>query len=326
VSVLATCRASELAESPPERRWLVEGLWGANACGIVGGEPKCGKSFLALDLAVAVAAGVPALGRFPVVQPGPVLVYPAEDAPAAVRRRLEGIARIAGVRFATLDVHVITEPTVRLDLARDRERLARTVEAIRPRLVVLDPLVRLHRVDENTAGEIAPVLAGLRELERGYATAVMLVHHARKGAGHARAGQALRGSSELHAWGDSNLYVRRAGERIVLTVEHRNAPSIDGIDLALAAHDGDVALEIIEPEPPGDGAQASAPSAAQRVRDVLADAGAPLTVRALRQRCRIKTATLCAVLAELEADGALVRAATGYTLAPARAFPVSLEP
>ena len=33
--------------------------------------------------------------------------------------------------------------------------------------------------------------------------------HAKKGAGHVRAGQALRGSSEFHAWGDSNLYLRR---------------------------------------------------------------------------------------------------------------------
>jgi hypothetical protein len=34
---------------------------------------------------------------------------------------------------------------------------------------------------------------------------VLVVHHARKSAGRMRAGQALRGSSEFHAWGDSNL-------------------------------------------------------------------------------------------------------------------------
>ncbi len=56
----------------------------------------------------------------------------------------------------------------------------------------------------------------------------------RKGAAHARAGQALRGSSEFHAWGDSNLYLRRVGEQLTLTVEHRAAASITGITLALA--------------------------------------------------------------------------------------------
>src|SRR5947207_4163635 len=60
----------------------------------------------------------------------------------------------------------------------------------------------------------------------------------RKGAAHARAGQALRGSSEFHAWGDSNLYLRRVGEQLTLTVEHRAAASITGITLALAG-DGD---------------------------------------------------------------------------------------
>ena len=41
------------------QHWLVDTLWARDAVGIIGGEPKCGKSFLALDLAVAVAAGVP---------------------------------------------------------------------------------------------------------------------------------------------------------------------------------------------------------------------------------------------------------------------------
>ena len=48
-----TVRAALLPE--PQRGdepWLVEGLWMREAVGIIGGEPKCGKSFLALDLAV----------------------------------------------------------------------------------------------------------------------------------------------------------------------------------------------------------------------------------------------------------------------------------
>jgi len=42
----------------------------------------------------------------------------------------------------------------------------------------------------------------LRQMQRQFDVAVLLVHHARKGGGKARAGQALRGSSEFHAWGD----------------------------------------------------------------------------------------------------------------------------
>ena len=203
--------AWRLAERAPELRWLVTQLWSQEAVGIVGGEPKCCKSFLALDLAVAVAGGVPCLRRFAVTDPGRVLLYAAEDASEIVRRRLEGIAIAAGVEFRDLDIQVITVPTLRLDLPADRLALQETVATLQPRLLILDPFVRLHRVDENASGEVAPLLAYLRELQRRYAVAVLVVHHAKKGAGNVRAGQALRGSSEFHAWGDSNLYLRRDG-------------------------------------------------------------------------------------------------------------------
>jgi RecA-family ATPase len=78
--------AWRLAEAPEQRRWLIEGLWSEEAVGIIGGEPKCGKSFLALDLAVAVAPGTRCLRRFVVANPGRVLLYPAEDALHVVRR------------------------------------------------------------------------------------------------------------------------------------------------------------------------------------------------------------------------------------------------
>jgi RecA-family ATPase len=79
--------AYRLAERSEEHRWLVTGLWSEQAVGIGGGEPKCCKSFLALDLAVAVAAGVPCLRRFTVRRAGRVLRFAAEDALHIVRRR-----------------------------------------------------------------------------------------------------------------------------------------------------------------------------------------------------------------------------------------------
>ena len=83
--------AHQLARTTPGPRWLVEGLWADQAVGIVGGEPKSCKSFLVLDMAVAVASGSPCLRHFPVPRTGRVLLYAAEDAPHVVRQRLEGI-------------------------------------------------------------------------------------------------------------------------------------------------------------------------------------------------------------------------------------------
>ena len=311
MSLLPVEPAHRLAERAEERRWLVTGLWAEEAVGIVGGEPKCCKSFLALDLAVSVAAGTPCLRRFAVTRPGRVLLYAAEDALHIVRRRLDGICAAAGVRLEDLDIDVITVPTLRLDTDLDRTRLEETVAALQPRLLVLDPFVRLHRIDENSSGEVAPLLAHLRELQRRHNMAVLVVHHAKKGAGRVRAGQALRGSSEFHAWGDSNLYLRRNGDDITLTVEHRAAPSVPTVSLSLASAGDALALQVIERTAP---VEPPAASADERITAALAGADQPLSVPELRSACRIRTATLYARLAALSEQGLVTKSTAGYAL------------
>jgi RecA-family ATPase len=54
-------------------------------------------------------------------------------------------------------------------------------------LLILDPFVCLHRIDENASGEVAPLLAYLDELQRRHDVAVLVVHHAKEGGGGARA-------------------------------------------------------------------------------------------------------------------------------------------
>jgi len=307
-------RAHRLAVVPEQERWLVEGFWSERAVGIVGGEPKCCKSFLALDLAVSVASGTPFLRRFAVHRPGRVLLFCAEDSQVVVRARLEGIALAAGVDFAALEVFVITAPSLRLDLPDHRKRLQETVEAVGPRLLVLDPFVRLHRVDENVAADVAPLLEHLRALERHFGVAVALVHHARKGAGGARGGQALRGSSELHAWGDSNLYLRRKDKGLFLSVEHRAAASTDGeLGLELRQHGPALALHIVDELPISDDAPSSP---RDRLHEALAAANEPMSLRDLRAVCRMRTATVSDILGDLTQRGEVLRTPDGYRLAP----------
>jgi RecA-family ATPase len=282
VTQLPVQPAWRLAEVPEQRRWLVDQLWSEEAVGIIGGEPKCCKSFLALDLAVAVAAATPCLRRFAVTRPGRVLLYPAEDALHIVRRRLEGICLAAGVALPELDIQVITTPSLRLDLDADRARLDEAAGRLKPQLLILDPFLRLHRIDENVSGEVAPLLAFLRELQRRHAVAVAVVHHARKGAGAIRAGQALRGSSEFHAWGDSNLYLRRdSNDRIVLTAEHRAAAAMPGVTLELTPRDDALALQPVQadPQPKRSVEQASVD---QRITAVLVDGSQPRPFSELR--------------------------------------------
>jgi hypothetical protein len=309
MSLLPVEPAWALAERSQEHRWLVTGLWSEQAVGIVGGEPKCCKSFLALDLALAVASGTPCLRRFAVPRAGRVLLYAAEDALHIVRRRLDGIAVAAGVALADLDIQVITVPVLRLDLAGDRRDLAETVARLQPRLLVLDPFVRLHRIDENASGEVAPLLAYLRELQRRHGVAVTVVHHARKGGGAVRAGQALRGSSEFHAWGDSNLYLRREGEELTLTVEHRAAPSLKPITVELAQRADALALEVVDRQEPAPEPQVSLD---ERIVAALAATDRALPFAELREHCRIRTATLRERIGALSASGRILKSDGGW--------------
>jgi len=315
MSPLPVERAHELpTESAGLTQWLVEGLWSDQAVGILGGEPKCCKTFLALDLAVSVASGAPCLRHFPVHRPGPVLLFPAEDSLAMVRARLSGICAVAGVDFEALKVDVITAPALRLDTADDRQRLTHTVEHLQPRLLILDPLIRLHRVDENDASQIAALLSFLRQLQRQFQVAILVVHHARKDSHGSRPGQALRGSSELHGWGDSNLYLRRRGEQLTLSTEHRAAPSRDHIALQLTTSGAHAVLSLQSAATTAPGLCAEAPSPRQRVLEALAQLEAPAAVQRLRQLCGMRTATLCACLAELTAAGLVIHDARGYRL------------
>ena len=307
--------AWRLADCPEQQRWLIDGLWSEEAVGIIGGEPKCCKSFLALDLAVAVAAGIPCLRRFTVTRPGRVLLYPAEDALHVVRRRLEGICAAAGVSLTELDAQVITGPSLRLDLEADRARLDETVARRKPRLLVLDPFVRLHRIDENVSGDAAPLLAFLRDLQRRHAIAVAVVHHARKGAGAIPAGQALRGSSEFHAWGDSNLYIRcDSDDRIVLNVEHRAAAAMPGVTLELTQRDDALALEPVQADPQPE-SRIEPTSVDDRITAALAECVQPRPFSELRASCRVRTSTLYGRLAAMIAAGLVVKSADGYCLA-----------
>ena len=304
--------AWRLATQPEEHRWLIEGLWSEGAVGLIGGEPKCCKSYLALDVAVSVAGATPCLGRFAVPRPGRVLLYAAEDALHVVRQRLDGIARARAQALERLDIQVITAPRLRLDLADDVSRLTNTVAAMRPKVLLLDPFVRLHRCDENASGDVAPLLALLRELQRTYQLAVVVVHHAKKGGGSVRAGQALRGSSEFHAWGDSMLYLRRHGERLTLGVEHRAAPAIDELDLQLCGDGDALALRVVDTPKPV--TPRPARPLAERIVEVLSQVERPLGLGQLRELCQVRKATLCDVLTQLARQGSIRRNGRGYEL------------
>jgi len=306
---LEVVRACELQIQPPQERWLFEGLWGRTAIGLIGGPPKTCKSWLGLDMAVGVASGTPALGHFPAALQGPALVYLAEDALAEIRGRIEALCRHRHLAIDALELFVITAPSLRIDRSVDQERLAATLADLRPRLLLLDPLVRLHRLDENSAAEISGLLGYIRELQRRFDLAIVLVHHASKKQ-RSQPGQALRGSSDLHAIGDSNAYLAREDQHIVLTLEHRAAPAPQPVRLELVTDQGGEAagLRVVPSHPP----RSHLPDLEERVLDCLAPSTQPLSRAALRSALRVNNQRLGMALDRLEQTGQLARTPQGW--------------
>jgi len=319
---LPVCRASELDRQPPEARWLIRSLWGRAAVGIVGGAPKSYKSWFGIDMALSVASATPCLGHFAVDDPGPTLIYLAEDSLPDVRFRIDAICQSRGLAIEALDLQVITVPGLRLDLEGDRDRLRATLELIHPRMLLLDPLVRLHRLDENSSLEISGLLGYLRELQRAFDSAVVLVHHASK-KHHAQPGQSLRGSSDLHAWTDSSAYLAWRRDTLVLAVEHRNAPAPEPFALELVKKPDGAAshLKILPGEVPDDpngfGGTSGNGSLTQAVLEFLRSQPAALSRKVIREKLRVNNNRLGQVLDALEARRVVHRTPEGWRLGPA---------
>ncbi len=300
-----TTQVASVRPRAPSSRWLIEGLWSHQAVGVIAGIPKLGKSWLGLDVAVSVASGTTCLARFEVSSPGPALIYLAEDHEADVRDRIEQLCAHRQIDFESLPVRLLCVPCLRLDVEDHAERLEATVAALQPRLLLLDPLVRMHRGDENSSSDISRLLGYLRELNRRHDLSIILVHHMSKKS-RSSLGQALRGSGDLHAWVDSACYLLpKANEQLQLTIEHRAAPAPSPKLLRLIK-DHPAHLELV-------GEQAEAAPLVEALRLALLEASEPMTRTALRRRLRINNARLGEALQKLEARGLASRTQAGWT-------------
>lgn len=301
--------------------WLIDQLWTAQAVGIIGGTPKSYKTWMALEMAVAVASGSACLATFAVPSPGPVLLYAAEDSESALRLRLESLAQHHGLHLAYLDIRVITADSLRLDRMADQERLEATLMLHRPALLILDPLVRLHAIDENAAGEIAALLGYLRLLQRKTGVAIVLVHHARKNVSvNGGAGYSLRGSSDLYAWVDSFLYLRRHHGQLMLSAEHRSASGAGPLALELANVESGPYLrlasnasELVARDP-----------LPEQILALLGQSSEPRTAESIRSSLQVRNQRLVEALRQLSDQRKVVRLPQGYVLASST-LPLTIE-
>jgi hypothetical protein len=301
-------RVASVQARPDDQKWLVEGLWLASGVGFLAGGPKLGKTHLAVEIAVAVASKGQALGR-PACISGPVLFYGAEDQLCDLRLRFEGLATLRGLDLDRLAIDLLDVPSLRLEREDHLLRLRATVECSKPLLLVLDPFIRVARIDENSAQDVSTILSELRAIQRDYAVAVLVVHHTRKSPA-AHPNLTLRGSSDFAAWSDSNLLLTRRRDSLILTIEHRSAPAPEPISCRLVAEPVPHLVPDLDShdlQPPHDPLEAD-------ILRLLTTARRPLTTVDLRAQLRRRKSDVAAALSSLRGQGHVQRDLIGWTL------------
>lgn len=304
-------------EIPREHdRWIVPGFWPLGGVGVVGGDAKLGKSSVTSDLAVSVASGTPLFDTFEVTAPGPVLVCSMEGQTWLASDRILNLCRHRGLEPEQLPIGILNRGRLRLDDAGDQASLTAAVRRRLPRVLILDPLVRLHDGDENGVGHIARLLGYLQGLQRETGVAILLVHHNRKNVSRAaRPGAGLRGTTDLHAWGDTNWYLRhRKPHEVSLTVEHRAAASPETIRLSLVGPEGRTHFEILDDEEEAEGDGASRGDLREKILCVLGASTDGLGFGDLRKEVGIGAPKVSAALKVLSAEGVVSKAGRGWVL------------
>ena len=174
----------EFMEQVDARDDLVEGLIPHPTYGQIAGASKTLKTYLALDLVVAVATGTKFLGRFAVVTSGPVVLYINEGRREELQTRIRKLLALRnlkelpeGITIRYQGAHLTTEKLIaqlRWDLRRQK-----------PALVILDPFYAFFDgdVDATNLLQTGPFLRRFSSAALEAGASLLIVNHFRKCSG-----------------------------------------------------------------------------------------------------------------------------------------------
>jgi RecA-family ATPase len=199
---LSTVWADEIAVNL-DTGGTIDGLAPRTGLVVLYGESGCGKTFVAVDLACHVAAGLPWRGME--VEQG-VVIYVAAEAPESLKRRVWAWKEHHDVEHLPL---LVVQSTVDL-LNGDTDALVELVERVtrehgRVALVVIDTLARSMNGNENSPEDMGKYVASCARIREAGDTLTMVVHHTGKDLA-----RGARGHSSLRAATDVELEVTKA--------------------------------------------------------------------------------------------------------------------
>jgi len=196
-------------QAPP---WLVDRLLPDNGLAVVFGQPKVGKTFWALDLALSVATGRNFHGVK--AERGRVTYVAAEGGPARLRDRVAAWLRDREVDEDELDGwwDLVPAPVNLVDPTQVGEFLRKLAG---PRsLVVFDTLARCMSGDENSQKDMGAAIGGCDRVRTEANTAVLLVHHEGKDGS-----RGPRGSTALLGAIDASIRGKADGDFVTFYVK-----------------------------------------------------------------------------------------------------------
>lgn len=229
-------------------RWLVTGLIRRDGVTVIGGQPKqAKKTWLATEIAIAVATGTKVCGEF-FAEAGVVGYFYAEDQAIDLRNRNRAL--LAGANRTLQRGRLHQRPRgMFLDITRD-EDLAWLIASARRLgkldLLILDPLRDISSAAEDKSDEMGPVMRRLRLVVTLLGCGVAVVHHSGKDSkdtSRRSGGQRLRGSGAIHGSTDNGIYFLECdGDgknkfRNVVESEVKGARSAGVFDLVLEIED-----------------------------------------------------------------------------------------
>jgi hypothetical protein len=182
--------AGDDVEPPPPRRWLLGNQFCRRFLSQLVAAGSTGKSALRLAQCLSLATGKPLTGQN-VFKRCRVLMVSLEDDLEEMQRRILAARIHYGITLDDLKgwLFYATSKGIKLAEIRDGSRqigmletsLREAIERCRPDLIVLDPFVKLHALEENDNGAMDFVCDLLATLAIEYDVAVDAPHHTKKG-------------------------------------------------------------------------------------------------------------------------------------------------
>jgi hypothetical protein len=195
-----------VAQVPEHIDWMVDKVIERGANGFFAANPKTGKSWAAVDLAISLALGSDWLG-FSIPRPVKVALISREDNPGLTAWRIKHLfaskeSRNAGLLESHLYVNSRRQShQLMLDNAEQLEELAKAMKAFGAEFAIFDVFNVLHSADENDNSEMRRVLQRLSQLQAEVGCGIGVVHHYSKANDPGLPlTQRLRGAGAIAGW------------------------------------------------------------------------------------------------------------------------------